>query len=164
MSSAGVTLQFPRYATRVAEVPDALRQALGIDAFVNAAGNDETRILLIEIADRHELAALRPDFLALVRAHAGINGVLVTAQSGDDGFDFHSRYFWPWSGTDEDPVTGGTHTFLAPYWASRLGRKHLRSFQSSARSGSMSVEVADDGVIIRGQAVTVLRGAMTLSA
>jgi len=90
--------------------------------------------------------------------------VNVRSPSGDDGFDFHSRYFWPWSGTDEDPVTAGTHTFLAPYWASRLGRKILRSFQSSARSGSMNVEVGVDEVIIRGQAVTVLRGEITLEA
>ena len=46
------------------------------------------------------------------RSHNGINGVLVTAPSETDGYDFRSRYFWPWSGTNEDPVTGGTHTTL----------------------------------------------------
>ncbi len=45
-----------------------------------------------------------------------INGVLITAISERNDFDFESRYFWPWSGTNEDPVTGATHTFLAKYW------------------------------------------------
>jgi peroxiredoxin len=75
--------------------------------------------------------------------------------SGTDGYDFHSRYFWPWSGTDEDPVTGGTHTFLAKYWSSRLGMTKMKSFQASKRTGSMEVELIDDQLLIRGHAVIV---------
>ncbi|MEO0560066.1 MAG: PhzF family phenazine biosynthesis protein [Bacteroidota bacterium] len=90
-----------------------------------------------------------------------LNGVLVTAP-GTDGYDFHSRYFWPWSGTNEDPVTGATHTFLAPYWSERLGKTQMRSFQASARTGFMEVELVEDGLQIRGEAVIVFEGHMTL--
>ena len=41
-------------------------------------------------------------------------------------YDFHSRYFWPWSGTNEDHATGGP-TFLTGYWAERLGKTKLKS-------------------------------------
>ena len=107
------------------------------------------------------LAKLSPDFPALLRSHDSINGVLVTARSETDGYDFHSRYFWPWSGTDEDPVTGGTHTFLAKYWAQRLGKTKMKSYQSSRRSGSMEVELKSGQLEIRGQAVIVLEGRLT---
>ena len=84
--------------------------------------------------------------------------MLVTAPSGSDGYDFHSRYFWPWSGTKEDPVTGGSQTFLAKYWGQRFGKKKMRSFQASQRSGSMDVELAEDRVLISSQAVIDLEG------
>lgn len=159
-SESGIVLKFPLYETRPAEAPAALLTALGLKFVQNAEFNDETKILLLEIENPKELAALEPDFVALPGSHAGINGVLVTAPSGQDGYDFHSRYFWPWSGTDEDPATGGTHTFLTKYWADRLGKTRLRSFQSSKRTGSMYAEIIGVNVFLTSQAVIVLRGEM----
>jgi PhzF family phenazine biosynthesis protein len=153
-----ISMLFPVYETRPAEVPPALLAALGLKSVQNAAYNDETKILLLEIADSGLLSSLNPDFAALYRSHGSINGVLVTAPSGTDGFDFHSRYFWPWSGTNEDPVTGGTHTFLAKYWAQRIGKIRMRSFQSSQRSGFMDVELVDGRLLISSQAVIVFEG------
>ncbi len=162
MSRDWVQMQFPIYATTPSSAPSALLEALGLKSVVNAVYNDETRILLLEIESYRELADLRPDFAALLRSHETINGVLITAPS-DDGFDFHSRYFWPWSGSNEDPVTGGTHTFLAPYWSVRLGKRTLRSFQSSARSGSMELELTDQGLLIRSQALITVRGELLIN-
>jgi len=130
-SGGNITLELPVYGTEVASAPPALLDALGLNSIENVAYNQETNILLLEIADPGVLADLTPDYRALLESHDSINGVLVTAPSSGDGYDFHSRYFWPWSGTNEDPVTGGTHTFLAGYWATRLGMTSMRSFQSS---------------------------------
>ncbi len=157
-----IEMEFPVYDTHPCDVPGPLLAALGIDSVSNAVYNEETRILLLEIDDTKLLASLSPDFAALLASHDSINGVLVTARSSADGFDFHSRYFWPWSGTEEDPVTGGTHTFLAKYWSIRLGRTKLESFQSSKRTGSMSLELAGDQLMIRGEAVIVFDGRLHL--
>jgi PhzF family phenazine biosynthesis protein len=159
-SAEGVEMAFPAYATRPAEAPSAMLEALGIESVENVAYNEETGILLLEIRDPRVLAELAPDFAALYRSHHAIQGVLVTAPSGNDGYDFHSRYFWPWSGTNEDPVTGGTHTFLTGYWSRRLGKTKMKSFQSSERTGSMEVELEGDQVLIRGRAVIVFEGRM----
>lgn len=155
-----IEMAFPAYDTRPAEAPPALLEALGLRAVESVAYNEETHILLLEIEDASELAALEPDFAALLQSHDAINGVVVTAP-GTDGYDFHSRYFWPWSGTNEDPVTGGTHTFLAPYWSARLGKTRMRSFQASKRTGFMEVEPTDEGLLIRGEAVIVFEGRLT---
>jgi PhzF family phenazine biosynthesis protein len=159
-----IVMEFPVYETRPAEAPSALIAALGIKAIRNSVYNEETRILLLEIADPEELARLDPDFAALHRSHNSINGVLVTARSDKDGYDFHSRYFWPWSGTNEDPVTGGTHTFLAKYWASRLGKTRMKSFQSSKRTGFMNVELVNGKLLIESRAVIVFEGQLTIQA
>lgn len=157
-----IVLEFPVYETEAAEAPPALLKALTLDAVENVVFNKETNILLLEIQDTGNLAALTPDFAALYNSHDSINGVLVTAPSAGDGYDFHSRYFWPWSGTNEDPVTGGTHTFLAKYWAMRLGKSKMRSFQSSRRTGFMQVEVLGDKLLITSQAQIILRGEISV--
>ena len=161
-SNGQIVMEFPIYEMRPADAPPALLAALGIEAIKNSVYNEETKILLLEIGNPEELANLDPDFTALLRSHNSINGVLVTAPSAGDSYDFHSRYFWPWSGTNEDPVTGGTHTFLAKYWASRLGKTKMKSFQSSKRTGFMEVELVADKLRIHGQAVIVFEGRLAL--
>lgn len=157
-----ISMEFPVYETSKTEAPSKLIKALGISQVKNGAYNQENNILIVEIESAQELAALKPDFIALEKSHDGINGVSVTARS-NDGFDFHSRYFWPWSGGNEDPVTGATHTFLAPYWSVRLGKKRMKSFQASKRTGSMELELTDDGkLFIQGGAVIVLNGTLTV--
>ena len=157
-----IVMDFPIYETVTAAAPPAMLAALGVKAVRNVAYNEETRILLLELASTDEVAGLKPDFTALLRSHDSINGVLVTAASGSDGYDFHSRYFWPWSGTTEDPVTGGSHTFLAKYWSSRLGKTKMRSFQASKRTGFMEVELKEGNLQIQGQAVIVFEGRLAI--
>jgi predicted PhzF superfamily epimerase YddE/YHI9 len=51
---------------------------------------------------------------------------------------------------------------LAPIWADRLGKTDLRARQISPRPGELRCEVAGDKVILKGKAVPVLRGSLTL--
>ncbi len=157
-----ILLEFPRYDLEAVDTPTAVLQALGIGTVLESRYSTHTQIIQLEVHSSAELAALKPDFKALLAAHSGINGVLVTAAATDDTYDYHYRYFWPWAGTDEDPVTGGVQTFLAPYWSAKLNKTQLKCFQSSARTGSMSVEVFPDKVCISGNAVIVLEGHLTV--
>lgn len=92
-----------------------------------------------------------------------INGVLVTALSNQDGYDFESRYFWPWSGTNEDPVTGATHTFMAKYWGNKLNKSKMKSFQCSERSGLMEVELLNEKqMTLESKAQIVLKGELRI--
>lgn len=80
---------------------------------------------------REDLENLSPDFQAMLSALSSglVRGVIVTLQGTKangcvDGsgevYDFVSRYFAPWVGISEDPVTGSAHTVLASYWSQRL--------------------------------------------
>lgn len=159
-SGEEIIMEFPIYDTVPSIVPQALLDALGIKEIVNCEYNKETNILILQIEDTDLLANLQPDFEALRKSHNEINGVLVTAAPPkENDFDFYSRYFWPWSGTNEDPVTGGTHTFLTKYWGQRLNKKKMKSFQFSERTGFMEVEwITDKTFLIKSQAVIVLEG------
>jgi len=157
-----IKMQFPVYDTEPTEVPQKLLEALGISEIVAKRYSPTNKIVVIEIESAQKLADLKPDFTALKNSHSGINGVLVTAISDNANFDFHYRYFWPWAGTDEDPVTGGIQTFLTKYWADKLNKNKFNAFQSSVRTGIMSTELVQDKVYILGEAVIVLEGNFVL--
>jgi PhzF family phenazine biosynthesis protein len=160
---AQIKMEFPVYETREAKAPKELLHALGLKTILNTVYNEETKILLLEINSSQVLKNLKPDFAALYQSHQGINGVLVTAESDREHYDFESRYFWPWSGTNEDPVTGGTHTFLAKYWSERLNKSKMKSFQCSDRTGYMEVDlISDHKLYIKSHARIVLRGELDL--
>lgn len=154
-----IEMEFPVYNTVPQNVPDQLLKALGIDKIINSAFNVETNMLLLQIESSELLKHLTPDFECLVSTHNSINGVVVTAISEQKDFDFESRYFWPWSGTNEDPVTGATHTFLTKYWSTRLNKTKMNAFQCSERTGFMEVELIDNNKMkIISKAQIVLKG------
>ena len=77
---------------------------------------------------------------------------------GDGDADIVSRCFYPAAGVPEDSVTGSAHCTLASYWVPRLKRADLLAEQASPRGGFVRTTLAQDRVLLSGQAVTVLRG------
>mmetsp|Transcript_13824 Transcript_13824/g.35533 ORF Transcript_13824/g.35533 Transcript_13824/m.35533 type:complete len:302 (-) Transcript_13824:474-1379(-) len=128
-----------------------------------------TKKLLVQLADsvsREALEGIAPDTTAMLQSHDGsrVRGVIVTTvgHAKPGGYDFISRYFAPWNGIPEDPVTGSAHTVLAPHWAAILGRTELRARQCSKRGGDLLLEVGDVTVTVSGQAAVVLDGQLRL--
>lgn len=155
-----IEMEFPVYKTGPAEVPQAMLVALGLDGVTHSVYNAETNILVLEVATPQTVEGLSPNYAKLLQSHDSIGGVIVMSR-GEDPYDFVYRHFWPWNGTNEDPVTGAVHSFLAPYWAERLGKNSFKAFQPSERTGSMEVElVYNEKVLIRGKAVCVFEGHM----
>ncbi len=88
-------------------------------------------------------------------------GVIATARASRAPYDFVSRYFATPYGIDEDPVTGGAHCSLAPYWSGVLRKTRFLAWQASARGGELQVSLQGDRVRLAGYAVTVLKGELT---
>ncbi|MDB5153728.1 MAG: PhzF family phenazine biosynthesis protein [Mucilaginibacter sp.] len=153
-----IIMEFPVYETAAITVPGEVFKALGLTEVVNTRYSEKSKIIVLEINNADVLAGLKPDFKALINSYNGINGVLVTAPSNSDEYDYHYRYFWPWAGTNEDPVTGGVQTFLAKYWSEKLGKKNMKAFQPSNRTGYMNIELKGDKVLLKSQAVIILEG------
>jgi len=86
-------------------------------------------------------------------------GFIVTAIADPDHpYDFVSRFFAPKAGIPEDPVTGSAHCSLTPYWAKRLSKNNLKAKQLSARTGELQVSDRGTRILIKGEAITFLRG------
>ena len=154
-------MDFPANPATPCETPAGLLEALGCDPAAQILRSE--MIMVVRLDDEAAVAAVEPDFTGLVSSEPGegILGVAVTAP-GDGDTDFVSRFFAPWVGVNEDPVTGVAHTTLTPYWASETGSTALKARQISRRGGFMKVELVGDRVYMRGKAVTVARGTMVL--
>lgn len=148
-----IQLDFPRIPLTPLVLDPAYGAALGCTPRQTLAAGAK---FLLELESEKEVRGLVPDFHAL-RALPG-RGLMVTAPSSRVGDDFVSRYFAPWVGVDEDPVTGSNHCALVPFWAERLGKKELRARQISARGGELVLELQGDRVLMSGQALTLLQG------
>ena len=145
-----VELDFPQLFVQDCESNEIIEKAFGIDPIY--IGRDEKRYL-IEINNVDQLKQISPDFQLLRQSDRG--GFIITARAGN-GYDFHSRFFAPGVGINEDPVTGSAHCYLAPYWSDKLKKNEMRAFQSSQRTGIIECELAGkDRVLLRGNAVTM---------
>jgi len=153
LQNDGIEMDFPSSPTEPAEVTPDLLAALGEEA-IDTRQSGNKYLIVVDGEDR--VRRLQPDFVAL-RQLPG-RGVIVTSQAETAGFDFVSRYFAPWVGINEDPVTGSAHCILGPYWAKKLGKASLCAYQASARGGMLDVRPDGERVYLRGQAVTVLSG------
>lgn len=146
-------MKFPLHQTETTEYDDEIREALGINKVLNSRYNSFHNMLMLELESSKELERLKPDFSVLRHIETTISGVLVTAKSIRENFDYEYRYFFLWSGANEDPVTGGVQSFLAKYWSGKLNKDKMNAFQCSQRTGSMEVELMNNSVIIRSNAV-----------
>jgi PhzF family phenazine biosynthesis protein len=149
-----IKLDFPTKVATSADAPPGMLAALGVSDAKYVGKN--VFDYLVEVASDEMVRSLQPDFTQLATVKA--RGVIVTARSADQQFDFISRFFGPASGVPEDPVTGSAHCCLTPYWAERLGKTDMVGYQASARGGVVKVALRGDRVWLYGQAVTVLRG------
>jgi PhzF family phenazine biosynthesis protein len=138
-----------------AELP-GLAEALGATPREFFSGG----LTLTVFEHEDEVRRLAPDFRKLKELPA--LGVIVTAPSAGDEADFVSRFFAPNLGIDEDPVTGGAHCALAPFWSRRLGKATLVGRQVSARGGTVLCEDRGARVGLAGRARLYMEGRIFL--
>lgn len=148
----GYVMNFPARPSARVPIPDGLAAALGAVA-VEVFANEFNYLVLLD--SESTVRVLAPKMDALARLDR--SGVIVTAQ-GSGGYDFVSRYFAPAKGIPEDPVTGGAHCMLAPYWAQRLGKTEFRAYQASRRGGEIACRVVGDRVDLAGACVFYMQG------
>ena len=151
-TGSGYVMDFPARFSQAIAMPEGLASALGV-APVEVAADPTNYVVLLE--SEKVVRDLVPDLTAIARMDR--QGVIVTAPGSGD-FDFVSRYFAPAIGIPEDPVTGGAHCGLAPYWANRLHKRELRAYQASQRGGEMICRVMGDRVELEGTVVFYLQG------
>jgi PhzF family phenazine biosynthesis protein len=146
-------MDFPARTNTIVALPPGLEDALGTRP-IEVLHDGFNYVAVLDAAET--VRRLTPNLTA-IRNLAGVAGVIVTAR-GDDDYDCVSRYFAPAKGIDEDPVTGGAHCALTPFWSARLGKSELRAYQASARGGEMICRAMGDRVELEGSCRFYMEG------
>jgi PhzF family phenazine biosynthesis protein len=147
-----MTMNFP--AKMSIPVADDLSHLFGANVVEVRKDSSFIMVVLNSAEAVSEYVFDRDQILSLDR-----DGVIITAP-GDNGYDCVSRFFTPAHGIDEDPVTGGAHCMLIPYWTQRLGKDDLRAYQASARGGELLCKLQHDRVEMSGHCAPYLAGSI----
>lgn len=117
-----------------------------------------TKKVILIVDQTIDLKKVEPDFQKM-KANRGKSdyGIAITKLS--EMYDFESRYFNPWFGVDEDPVTGSVHTILAHYWSQQLNKSNLVAYQNSQRPGVLCLTIMPGKKVeIKGHAKIFIEG------
>lgn len=162
IKTSKIELDFPSTTIEfdLIQSPELLKN-LGIKANeILSFGTFDSKVF-IELDSEETLLKLKPNFDGLKQSKG--SGVLVTTASSSENLDFISRYFAPWVGVNEDPVTGSAHCALTIYWSKKLSKSKLKGYQASDRGGYLDTELLTNGRIkLIGSAVTVIKGVMQI--
>jgi PhzF family phenazine biosynthesis protein len=155
----GVRLDFPQDIPIEIDNPDLLLKALNYNKKYRAFYGKKTGYILLQFESEKDVRDLNPDFNLLENFsfNKNLRGLIVTSVSSNE-VDFVSRFFDPWEGINEDPVTGSAHTVLAPFWSKILKKKEMSARQLSQRTGEIFISIPDKNrVFITGNAVTIFK-------
>jgi PhzF family phenazine biosynthesis protein len=155
-TQSGYAMDFPARFAQPVEAPAGVERTLGATP-EHVLANEHNVLFVFERAQT--VRGLQPDLAAV--AALPWPGAIVTAP-GDGDYDMVSRYFAPRKGIPEDPVTGGAHCTLTPYWAQRLGKTKLHAYQASKRGGEMDCTLAGVRVVLEGACVFYLEGTVEI--
>jgi PhzF family phenazine biosynthesis protein len=175
-----ITLNFPANPTEKLEtennnwiksiVETTLGLQLSLKDIQDLQYSKSTKILLIRLKDElteRDLENVSPNFQKLLEIDTGkiVHDIIVTVKGGGGGKpDFYSRFFAPWDGIDEDPVTGLAHTVLTPYWTQEYSKDQslqvgtLLARQHSSRGGDVHCLLQGDRVRLSGRARITVKG------
>ena len=149
-----LVMDFPAQPPVLCDIPKEIVEAFNTVPIECLKSEDFVVVFEREI----DIESANPDFEQLKKLDS--RGVIITAKS--TRYDFVAQVFAPKYGIPEDPVTGSAYTQLAPYWATKLGKKKFKAKQMSLRGGELYCEIFGDRVLISGKAAKYMEGKITI--
>jgi PhzF family phenazine biosynthesis protein len=146
-----LVMDFPIRRSEPAAISELAPVAEAIAAKIIDLRRSWTYLAVVESED--VVRTLKPDITGIAALPLD---VVVTARGAKA--DFVSRAFLPKVGIPEDPVTGGAHCLLVPYWSEVLERKTFFARQLSARGGELWLRLEGDRIKMAGHAVLTVTG------
>lgn len=160
-SDETMAMEFPLDEYSYIEHEGMYRGFFGDIEIVDCIFGKITKKVILRIDDQSNIESIKPDYGLMLKSKGVFtNGIGITKKSLT--YDFESRYFNPWAGVNEDPITGSVHTVLAGYWGNMLGKSILIARQSSYRPGILKLEIREETVVISGNAKIIFAGKLEL--
>jgi len=149
-----IEMDFPVIRTSIPE-----KSSIPNNTLFNALTMETSKegYLIAELQNEEKIRSFIPDFTTLKALGAYV--IILTAPGSND-YDFISRVFAPAFGINEDSVTGSAHCALTPFWNKKTGKTTFKAFQASPRGGEICTELKGNRILLKGKAITVLKGTL----
>jgi len=156
-----ISLSFPLDKYEILGNDDRYEKFFGNLPIIECIKGIKTGKVIIIVDSMFDLREIKPNF-EFMKNESGIfeNGIGISKRSNK--YDIESRYFNPWYGVNEDPVTGSVYTVLASYWYDKIGICNISAYQTSNRPGELLLEVQKEKVQITGKARIVFEGSLLI--
>jgi PhzF family phenazine biosynthesis protein len=153
-----IVMLFPLDEYKVIDIDPEFYEFFNLREIKACIRGVNTRKVILILDEGVDLRSIKPDYRRMKESKGKSDyGIGITKLSRQH--DFESRYFNPWYGVDEDPVTGSVHTVLANYWGRQLGKKTMTAYQNSQRPGKLILSIKDGGKVeIKGKARIFIKG------
>jgi PhzF family phenazine biosynthesis protein len=153
-----IAMLFPLDEYKVVDIVPEFYEFFNLEKIKTCIQGVNTRKVVLVLNEGVGLQSIKPDYQRMKASQGkSDHGIGITKPS--TRYDFESRYFNPWYGVDEDPVTGSVHTVLANYWSRQLDKKIMTAYQSSQRPGELILAIKDENKVeIKGKARIFIEG------
>jgi PhzF family phenazine biosynthesis protein len=153
-----IAMLFPLDEYKVIDIDPEFCQFFNLREVKACIQGVNTRKVILILDEEVDLRSVKPDYQRMKESKGKSDyGIGITKLSKQH--DFESRYFNPWYGVDEDPVTGSVHTVLANYWGRQLNKKVMTAYQNSQCPGELILSIKDEGMVeIKGKARIFIEG------
>ncbi len=153
-----IQMDFPRDISNKIEIYNEIKDFFDFPIKDSIFLSEHNHYLTVFIADSIRLDDLYFDInkiLELDKIVSGIRGLIISKQ---DNGKVQMRFFDPWEGIPEDPVTGSAALVVAEYWFEFLKSDYLEIDQLSLRGGKIFVKRGEQSLSIIGTATIILEG------
>lgn len=156
--SGNIRMDFPRDKVFPIEKYNELKDFFAFSIKNNILFSKVNKYLLVLVEDSINLADLSLDINKLLGISAvipEIRGLIISNRYKDT---IQLRFFDPWEGIPEDPVTGSAALVISEYWCDLLDSDFLKIEQMSSRGGKMQIVREKEHISITGKATIILEG------
>lgn len=147
-----IKMDFPR------DISNKVKDFFGFPIKESILLSEQNYYLTVLVADSLDLSELSIDIDRIYKINEvvpEISGLIISNRMQDK---VQIRFFDPWEGIPEDPVTGSAALVVSEYWFDLLKSDYLEIEQLSSRGGRMFVRRGNKSLSIIGTATVILEG------
>lgn len=153
-----IQMDFPQDRLRPLKIYDEVKDYFAFTINKHIFYSERNHYLCIFVANELNLSSLFIDTISIININSflpDIRGLIISNQADEK---VQMRFFDPWEGIPEDPVTGSAALVVSEYWFKVFNKNVIDIEQKSLRGGNMQVAKEQDYLSISGRSTIVLEG------
>lgn len=151
-------MDFPKDKLDKVEIHDKIKDFFAFPIKSSIFYSKTNKYITVFIDDSENLASLEINSEGLMNLNSVVPQIRGLIISNQNKGIVQIRFFDPWEGIAEDPVTGSAALVISELWFDLLCKDYLELHQLSKRGGKMFIKKKEQSISIIGTAKIILEG------